>query len=85
MWTGVQFTGSLPANGTQRWFTFNWPASWHVVWYMMPTTVQTGVPEIQWSVAVERASSTNVTYWLTVTNPTGNPITFEGRFAVLGT
>ncbi len=84
MWTGVQFTGSLPAGATQRWFTFNWPAGWHVVWYMMPTTVHTGIPEIGWSVAVERADVNNVTYWLTVANPTTNPITFEGRFAVLG-
>ena len=85
MWTGVQFTGSLPAGATQRWFTFNWPASWHVVWYMMPTTVHIGVPEISWSVAVERADATHVTYWLTISNPTSNPITFEGRYAVLGT
>ena len=85
MWTGVQFTGLLPANGTQWWFTFNWPASWHVVWYMMPTTVHAGVPESSGRLAVERADSTNVTYWLTVTNPTSNPITFEGRYAVLGT
>jgi hypothetical protein len=52
---------------------------------MMPTTVHTGVPEVQWSVAVERANGTQVTYWLTVTNPTPNPISFEGRYAVLGT
>ncbi len=84
MWTGTQFTGSLPAGATQRWFTFNWPAAWHVVWYMMPITVHTGIPEISWSVAVELADVNNVTYWLTVTNPTANPITFEGRFAVLG-
>ena len=31
MTTGVQFTGSLAANQTQRWFTFNWPAAWHDV------------------------------------------------------
>jgi hypothetical protein len=84
MWTGVQFTGSLPAGATQRWFTYNWPTTWHVVWYMMPTAVHLGVSEISWSVAVERADATYVTYWLTVTNPTSNPITFEGRYGVLG-
>jgi hypothetical protein len=41
MTTGVQFIGSLAANQTQRWFTFNWPAVWHVVWYMVPTSAQT--------------------------------------------
>ena len=39
--TGVQFTGTLTANQTQRWFTFNWNPAWHVVWYMMPTSTQT--------------------------------------------
>jgi hypothetical protein len=85
MWTGIQFTGSLPAGATQRWFTYNWPAAWNVVWYMIPDTVQTGVPEISWSVAVERADATNCTYWLTVSNPSSIPITFEGRYAVLST
>jgi hypothetical protein len=82
MTTGVQFTGSLNANQTQRWFTFNWPAAWHVVWYIMTTTNQT-VPEVSWSVAVQRADATHVTYWITVTNLTATPVTFEGRYAIL--
>jgi hypothetical protein len=83
MWTGVQFTGNLAGNQTQRWFTFNWPTDWHVVWYMMPTTVQNGVPEIDWDVSVERADPTHCTYWITVKNLSSTPIAFEGRFAVL--
>jgi len=83
VWTGVQFTGSLAAGASNRWFTFNWPTDWHVVWYMMPTTVRTGAPELDWSVAVERADSTHATYWITVNNRASVPITFEGRFAVL--
>jgi hypothetical protein len=83
MWTNVQFTGSLAANETRRWFTFNWPTSWHVVWYMMPTTVRLGAPEVDWSVAVERADPTHCTYWITVKNLTAVPVTFEGRYAVL--
>lgn len=82
MWTGVQFTGNLAAKQSARWFTFNWPASWHVVWHMMPTTPSPS-PEIDWDVAVERADATNVTYWITVTNLTNAPVQFEGRFAVL--
>jgi hypothetical protein len=80
--TGVQFTGTLTANQTQRWFTFNWNPAWHVVWYMMPTSTQT-VPEVSWSVAVQRADANNVTYWITVTNLTGSTVTFEGRYAIL--
>jgi len=83
MWTGTQFTGTLGANATQRWFTFNWPANWHVYWYMMPTSPRVGAAQLEWSVAVERASSTHCTYWLTVRNLTAASLTFEGRYAVM--
>jgi hypothetical protein len=83
MWTNVQFIGTLAPNQTQRWFTFGWPASWHVVWYMVPTTVMLGNPSIDWDVAVERADTNNCTYWLTVKNLSGSTVTFEGRYAVL--
>jgi hypothetical protein len=79
----VQWTGSLGAGATGQWFTFNWPAAWHVVWYMTPTTVRNGAPELDWDVAVERADDTYCTYWITVQNLAAVPITFEGRFAVL--
>lgn len=83
MWTGVQWTGTIAANSSHRWFTWGWPAAWHVVWYMMPTSPHPGAPEIGWSVAVERANATECTYWITVNNPTANAVNFEGRFAVL--
>ena len=83
MWTGVQWTGSLAAGASGRWFTFGWPAAWHVTWYMMPTTVKPGAAELDWDVAVERADANNCTYWITVKNLTSAPVTFEGRFAVL--
>ena len=38
MFTGVQFTGTLGPNASNRWFTFNWPSTWHVLWTVMPTT-----------------------------------------------
>lgn len=82
MTTGVQWTGSLAPNQTQRWFTFNWPAAWRVIWYMMPTSTQ-AVPEVTWSVAVQRADPTYCTYWITVTNLTSVAVTFEGRYAIL--
>ncbi len=83
MWTGVQFTGTLNPSSSARWFTYNWPTQWHVVWYMMPTTVKTGAPELDWDVAVERADSTHCTYWITVKNQSSIAVNFEGRFAVL--
>ncbi|MBP2326746.1 hypothetical protein JOF56_007131 [Kibdelosporangium banguiense] len=83
MATGVQFTGTLAANATGRWFTYGWSAASHVIWYMMPTSPRSGAPQLDWDVAVERATSTQCTYWLTVTNLTNVPVTFEGRFAIL--
>jgi hypothetical protein len=83
MRVGIQFTGALSASGTRRWFTFNWPANWHVLWYVVPTSPRVGGPQIEWQVAVERASSTHITYWITVRNLTSNAVNIEGRYAVL--
>ena len=83
MHTGVQWTGSLGANQTRRWFTFNWNPASHVVWYMMPTSPNPGAAELNWSTALQRTDPSHVTYWITVTNMTNQPITFEGRYAVL--
>jgi hypothetical protein len=79
---GLQFTGTLQANQTQRWFTFNWPATWHIVWTVMPTTVATAA-QITLTTSVQRASAEFATYWLTVQNLTGTPVNFEGRFCIL--
>jgi hypothetical protein len=83
MRTSIQWTGTLGPGATQRWFTYGWPAAWHVVWYMMPTSPQVGGPQLDWDVAVERANATSCTYWITVKNLTSNTVTFEGRYAVL--
>ncbi|HUG49155.1 MAG TPA: S8 family serine peptidase [Candidatus Limnocylindria bacterium] len=83
-WIGVQFTGIVPANSTVRWFTFNWPAHWHVLWTVMPTSPKLGAPQISSSVSIERASDAHVTYWISVTNHTAEPVNIEGRYAVLG-
>ena len=83
MRVGVQFTGSVPANQSVRWFTFNWPQGWHVIWYVVPTTPRNGVRQIEWSVEVERASSTHITYWVTVKNISNQAVNIEARYAVL--
>lgn len=80
---GTQFTGTIAANASGRWFTFNWPAQWHVVWTVVPTSVSTA-QELKWKVQVERASFADITYWINVTNLTGAPVTFEARYNVLG-
>jgi photosystem II stability/assembly factor-like uncharacterized protein len=80
---GVQWTGTLPPNGQARWFTFAWPAVWHVIWTVMPTNPQPGARQVGWSVQVERASGEYATYWITVKNLTSAPLTFEGRYCIL--
>jgi len=79
---GVQWHGTLNPNQTQRWFTFNWPATWHVIWTVMPTSFA-NAPQLTWNVQVERASAEFATYWITVQNLTGTTVNFEGRFEIL--
>jgi hypothetical protein len=83
MRVGVQFTGALAAGQTTRWFTFNWPQQWHVIWYVVPTTPLSGAPQIEWDVQVERASANNITYWITIRNISPITVNIEGRYAVL--
>ena len=80
---GRQWSGTLGANQTRRWFTFNWPSTWHVEWTVMPTSPRSGGPQLDWNVEVERADSQRSTYWITVTNLTNASVTFEGRYAIL--
>jgi hypothetical protein len=81
---GVQWTGTVPARSSRRWFTFNWP-EWELVdWRMLPTTPRPGAPQLSWRVALERASGNYLTYWITVTNLTDQDVAFEGRYCVLG-
>ena len=80
---GVQWTGTLAANQSQRWFTWGWPATWHILWTVMPTTPRPGAPQVSWTLQVERANAEYVTYWVTVRNLTPDPVTFEGRYCIL--
>ncbi len=83
MRVGVQFTGTVGANTSGRWFTHSWPPDWNVVWTVVPTTPAPGVPQIEWDIEVQRASATAITYWIEVKNLTAAPVAVEGRFAVL--
>jgi Homeodomain-like domain len=80
---GTHFTGTVAGNSEGLWFTSSWPAAWHVIWTVMPTTVQPGAPQLSWSVAVELSSSGYATYWIKVRNLTPTPVSFEGRYAVI--
>jgi hypothetical protein len=81
-WNGVQFRGHLNPHQTQRWFTFNWPACWHVAWMVVPTSPRVGAPQIRWRVQVERASSGHITYWIVITNLTDVGVDVEARYSI---
>jgi hypothetical protein len=83
MRVGTQFTGAVAPNSSQRWFTFNWPAPWAVVWTVVSASAAPGAPQVQWDVAVERASANFITYWITITNVTSSSVNIEARYAVL--
>ena len=84
MRTGTQFTGTLAAGASKTWFTHSWPTAWHVVWTVVPTTVGAGTtPQISWDVAVQRASATGLTYWLTVKNASTAEVGIEARYEVI--
>jgi hypothetical protein len=82
-WVGVQFRGRVAAHATHRWFTFGWPACWQVVWTVVPLTVRSGTPQIRWRVQVERATSGEITYWISITNLVDSDVEIEARYAVL--
>ena len=83
MTTGIQFRGTVPANQTHTWFTFNWNPAQHVLWTVVPDSVNTTAAEISWTVSVQRSSATAVTYYINITNSTGSPVDIEARYAIL--
>jgi hypothetical protein len=80
---GTQFTGAVAAKATNRWFTYDWPACWHVVWTVTTASPVTPGPGITWDVHVERASRERVTYWIAVSNLTDGPVDVAGRYAIV--
>jgi hypothetical protein len=83
MYVGVQFTGAVAPGTTHRWFTWGWPQQWDTVWTVVPTTPAVGAPQIEWNVAVERASNSAVTYWISIRNLTSRAVNIEARYAIM--
>jgi photosystem II stability/assembly factor-like uncharacterized protein len=81
--SGVQFTGPLEGNASDRWYTTDWPALLAGDLTVMPTTVRPGAPPASWTVQVERASADKATYWITVTNSPLTQWTSRSRYSVL--
>ena len=83
MQVGTQFTGSVAAGATHTWFTHSWDPAHHVVWTVVPVTAGPGAPQVEWDVEVQRASTTAITYWISIHNLSAAAVDIEGRYAIL--
>lgn len=88
-WRNTQFSGSLAPNQTNTWFTHSWPSHWFVVWNVVPTGPAIDGPAqleltVRLSRQADRANARLVKYHLTVRNFTGNTVSFQARYEVLG-
>ncbi len=84
MTTGVQFRGTRrrqldPERGTPS----TGRSTEYVLWTVVPDSVNTSGAEVRWSVAVQLASTTAVTYWISITNVTGSPVDIEARYVIV--
>jgi hypothetical protein len=80
---GTQWFGMIEGNQTQNWYTWGWPAGTPMIWSIMPLTPCPGGSQLTWDVAVERASATQATYWITVKNLSADRVRFAGRYDIL--
>ena len=81
---GTQFTGSLAAGQSGRWFTHSWNAAHNVVWMVVPTSPAVDGPaQLEWKVQLDRQSPTLLKWFIEVKNVTNVPVNFEARYAVL--
>ncbi len=81
---GVQFSGTVPAGQTRRWFTHSWNANSNVVWIVVPTgPAVDGGAQLEWKVQCTRQTPTLLKWFLEIKNVTNVAVTFEARYAVL--
>lgn len=76
----MQFTGTLSPGQTGTWFTFGYPPSWNVEWFIRPTTAG---GKVRASIETELSGDSNYTYWITVTNTGPISTNFEAKYVVL--
>lgn len=83
MRVGTLFQGTVAAGVTRSWFTHSWNPADHVVWTVVPVNAGPGAPQLEWTVKVQRASATTITYWITIHNLSAASVDFEARYAIL--
>ena len=81
----MQFTATLAANATGRWFTHSWPFHWFVVWTVVPTSPAVDGPaQLQWTVRTTRQAERLIKYHISVQNLGAAAVSFAARYEVLG-
>jgi hypothetical protein len=81
---GVQFTGSVAAGQTRRWFTHSWNPAYDVVWQVVPTSPGVDGPaQLEWKVQLTRQTATLVKWFIEVKNVTNVTVNLEARYAIL--
>lgn len=84
-WSGVQFTATIPANSTRRWFTHSWPFHWFVIWVVAPTSPAIDGPEqVEWKIQITRQTETLLKYFIEIKNLRDYAVTVQARYHVLG-
>ncbi len=84
MTLGVQFTGTVPAGSSRRWFTHSWNAAQRVVWMVVPKAPAVDGPaQIEWKVQVDRQAPALLKYFIEMKNLTAGPVDVEARYAIL--
>jgi hypothetical protein len=81
---GTQFSGTVNAGQTRRWFTHSWNATRNVSWMVVPTAPPVdGGAQVEWKVSSTRQAPNLVKWFIEVKNVTNVPVNFDARYAVL--
>ena len=67
---------------TEAWFTYNWPEYYFVAAEVVPTTPGAGPHPSR--VKIERPNGAYITYWISISNLTNQPVSFEAHYDILG-
>lgn len=83
--SGTQFTTTVAANSSVRFFTHSWPGYWFVLWTCIPSAPAVDGPaQIEWNVQSTRQTDTLLKYFVEIKNLQPYPVTVQARYDVLG-
>ncbi|MFF0943327.1 M12 family metallopeptidase [Kocuria sp. CPCC 205300] len=84
-WSGTQYSTTVAANGTLRFFTHSWPGYWFVVWTVVPRSPAVDGPaQVEWKIQATRQTDRLIKYFVEIRNLQAYPVTVDARYDVLG-